>query len=213
MRRYSQHGQDSLIGDVLFKGRAGVFVDVGARDGRQFSNTIYLEEALSWTGIAVEPHPDLFRTLERTRSCRCFNVAASDVEREGLEFVKFLEKRLGNSGLLATFRDPKLLAKVKHEIISVPCVPLSRLTPDLNRIDYLDIDVEGHELQVLKGIDFSRVEVRVIGVEVQDAGPMKDEIDGFLESKGFKPFLHLRSDRFYCKGSEPPSTGRLQQYR
>jgi FkbM family methyltransferase len=202
-----------LIGDVLFKGRAGVFVDVGARDGRQFSNTIYLEEALSWTGIAVEPHPDLFRTLERTRSCRCFNVAASDVEREGLEFVKFLEKRLGNSGLLATFRDPKLLAKVKHEIISVPCVPLSRLTPDLNRIDYLDIDVEGHELQVLKGIDFSRVEVRVIGVEVQDAGPMKDEIDGFLESKGFKPFLHLRSDRFYCKGSEPPSTGRLQQYR
>jgi FkbM family methyltransferase len=212
MRQFSQYGQDALIGDVLFKGRAGVFADVGARDGTVNSNTVYLEKELSWTGIAIEPHPDLFSTLERTRTCRCFNVAASNIERKGLEFIKFLEEPLGNSGLLSTFRDPARLKDVKHEIISVPCMPLSQLVAGFEAIDYLDVDVEGHELEVLKGFDFSRVEIRVIGVEVAETGPMKDAIDSFLESNGFRPFLHLYSDRFYSYGSELPSAKRLCEF-
>jgi FkbM family methyltransferase len=213
MQQYSQYGQDALIGDVLFRGRAGVFADVGARDGTVNSNTIYLEQALYWTGIAIEPHPDLFRTLERTRSCRCFNVAASDIERRGLEFIQFLEEPLGNSGLRSTFRDPARLKDVKHAIISVPCMPLSQLVAGLAAIDYLDVDVEGHELQVLKGLDFSRVEIRVIGVEVAETGSMTDEIDRFLERKGFRPFLHLHSDRFYSYGPGLPSARRLRELR
>jgi FkbM family methyltransferase len=208
-RRFSQYGQDALIGDVLFRGRKGVFVDVGARDGTIISNTRYLEQALGWTGIAVEPHPDLFATLKRTRSCRSFNVAASDSEREGLDFVRYLEEPMGNSGFLSTFRDPDRLKWAKHEIIPVPCVPLSALITDLKVIHYLDIDVEGHELEVLKGIDFSAVEIRIIGVEVEELGPKADAIDDFLMQRGFRPFLHLQSDRFYSHGSAVPSTKAL----
>jgi len=212
MKRYSQYGQDTFVGDVLFSGRSGVFVDVGARDGVKLSNSYYLEKELSWTGIAIEPHPDLFHALERSRSCRCLNVAASDVARDGLEFVKFLEEPFGNSGLLSTFLNPQRLKKVKHEIISVPCVPLSQLITDFKVIHYLDIDVEGHELQVLKGIDFAQVEIRILGVEAIDSGPRTESIDQFLAGKGFSPFLHLRSDRFYCQGSVPPSVDRLRDH-
>ena len=206
--RHSQYGQDTFVGDVLFRGRKGVFVDVGARDGAINSNTMYLE-ALGWTGLAVEPHPDLFAILAKTRRCRCVNAAASNVEQEAVEFVKYLEQPFGNSGLLSTFPDRSRLAKVKHEIIKVPCAPLSKLLGDIRLVHYLDIDVEGHELEVLQGIDFDAVDFRVIGVECMEATPKMQTYDTFLAEVGFMPFLHLHSDRFYCKGWQPPSTVKL----
>ena len=205
VRHRSQFGQDALIGDVLFKGKSGIFVDVGARDGITISNTAYLERKFGWTGIAIEPHPDLFAKLVRRRGCDCRNVAASASASDGLDFVKFLEEPFGNSGLLSTFRDPERLKTIKHEIVSVPCKPLSEIIGDLKLIHYLDIDVEGHELDVLRGIDFARAEIRIIGVEVSEATANCREIDDFLLDKGFYPFTQLHSDRFYNFGSPVPS--------
>lgn len=204
-QHHSQFGQDTLVGDVLFRGRAGFFVDVGARDGTLNSNTHYLEQRLGWTGIALEPHPDLFETLRETRSCQCLNVAAGRAS-DTLEFVKFLDPPLGNSGLLATFRRPERLRDIRHEIVSVQVEPLSKLLAGIDLVHYLDIDVEGHELAVLQGTDFSRVEFRIIGIE---AGLDQQAIDDFLADKGFRPFLQLRADRFYCQGSDVPSARRL----
>lgn len=209
MPRFAQYGQDALVGDVLFRGRSGVFVDVGARDGVLNSNTVYLERELGWTGVAIEPHPDLFSKLAASRRCRCINVAASDEAREGLQFVKFLEEPFGNSGLLSTFLEPKRLKTIKHEMISVPTAPLSAILKDITHIDYLDIDVEGHEMPVLNGINFEAVAIKVIGVECIDNSKKAQMIDEFLSEKGFYPFTHLRSDRFYCQSSEVRSAGDL----
>lgn len=203
-QHYSQHGQDALIGDVLFRERAGVFVDVGARDGRAISNTKYLEEK-GWTGIALEPHPDLYALLIACRTCECLNIAASENENSSVDFVKFLEEPLGNSGLVSTFRDPARLTAIKHEIISIECRPLSRILEGTPIVHYLDIDVEGHELEVLKGVDFGRTQIRVIGVEVDPHTLKQIEIDTFLCAKGFHPFIQLVSDRFYAFGSDTPS--------
>jgi FkbM family methyltransferase len=211
MPHYSQYGQDALIGDVLFKGRSGVFVDVGARDGKIISNTFYLEQERGWTGIAIEPHPDLFQTLKKIRSCTCVNYAVSDRVRESMEFVKFMEEPFGNSGLLATFRNPERLQRIKHEIIAVPCRPLSQIVAGIPVIHYLDIDVEGHELAALQGIDFSAVEIRVIGVEVGKHLPDSEAIDGLLAARGFRPFIQLQSDRFYACGPGLPSARRLAE--
>lgn len=210
MQYQSQYGQDALVGDVLYRDRTGVFIDVGARDGRQISNTFYLEKARGWTGIAIEPHPDLFRRLVDTRSCKCLNVAMSDHEHSGLDFVKFLEEPFGNSGLLSTFGNVERLQKIKHEVISVPCMPLSAILNEIKLIHYLDIDVEGHELAVLKGIDFSRVEIRIIGVEVGEGSMNQKAIDSLLALNGFRPFIQLVSDRFYCNGNDIPSIARLR---
>ena len=204
-QHYSQFGQDALIGDILFRGRRGVFVDVGARDGRVISNTIYLEQALGWTGVAIEPHPDLFAKLRQTRSCVCVNVAAGK-QSATLEFIKLLEEPMGNSALRATFRDPDRLRDMKHEIIPVQVEPLSQILGSIDLIHYLDIDVEGHELAVLQGIGFSRVEVRIIGVE---AGGERAAIDALLAKNGFRPFLQLQADRFYSQGADVPSARRL----
>jgi FkbM family methyltransferase len=199
------------VGDVLFRGRRGVFVDVGARDGATISNTFYLEQSLGWTGLCLEPHPDLYNQLVRTRSCQCLNVAASDRSAAGLDFVKFLEEPLGNSGFVSTFRDPARLAGIRHEIIRVPARPLREMLGAYPLVDYLDIDVEGHELAVLRGIDFSTVRFGVIGVECEDGSSEAEEIDGFLAKHGYHPFLHVVGDRFYAAGDSPPSVARLLQ--
>jgi FkbM family methyltransferase len=201
---YSQHGQDALIGDVLFRGRTGVFVDVGARGGRAISNTKYLEEK-GWTGIALEPHPDLFAMLRDCRTCNCLNIAASEEADSSVDFVKFLEEPLGNSGLVSTFRDPARLAAIKHEIISIECRPLSEILKPMPIVHYLDIDVEGHELEVLRGVNFDQTQIRVIGVEVDPHSLKQIEIDTFLSAKGFYPFMQLISDRFYSFGRDVPS--------
>ncbi len=206
--RHSQYGQDVLIGDVLFRGRTGVFVDVGARCGVVISNTYHLE-ALGWDGLAIEPHPELYLSLSNNRRCRSVNVAASDVAGS-LEFVRFLEEPLGNSGLLSSFRDPDRLSAVRHEIIQVPSRPLSELLITCPLVHYLDIDVEGHELQVLHGLDFNRIEIRVIGVEVAE-GQAASTMDEFLARQGFRPFAQLFSDRFYSFGDEPPSAERFSR--
>jgi FkbM family methyltransferase len=190
VRHRSQFGQDALVGDILFKGKSGIFVDVGARDGITISNSVYLERKFGWTGIAIEPHPDLFAKLVRRRKCDCRNVAASASASDGLE----------------TFRDRERLKTIKHEIITVPCKPLSEIVGDLKLIHYLDIDVEGHELEVLHGIDFSRIEIRIIGVEVSEGTANCQEIDDFLLARGFYPFAQLHSDRFYNFGSPVPSS-------
>lgn len=206
---FSQYGQDALVGDVLFRGRPGIFVDVGARDGVQISNTVYLERELGWTGIAFEPHPDLFKRLAASRTCRCVNVAVSDEERNSLDFVKFLEEPFGNSGLLESFPGPERLANIKHEIISIPTAPLRTLLQGFDRVDYLDIDVEGHEMSVLRGIDFSSVEIRIIGVEAGEGSRKAGEVDVFLGQHGFRPFMQVKSDRFYCFGDALPSSAKL----
>lgn len=208
-QHYSQHGQDSLIGDVLFKGRPGVFVDVGARDGITISNTYYLEKHLSWTGIAIEPHPDLFELLSQRRQCKCLNIAASNNSSEAVSFIKLLEGPIGNSGLLTSFRNIGWLQKVKHEIITVQCQTLSNLITGIDKIDYLDIDVEGHEYQVIEGIDFDNVEIKIMGVEVNESTELSQKMDDLLKTKGFFPFAQLHSDRFYNYKSGIPSSKKL----
>ena len=193
----SQFGQDRLVGDVLFRNKPGFFVDVGARDGRVISNTYYLEQ-IGWLGIAVEPHPSLFEELKRSRNCKTVNAAISDRQGE-LEFVKMLEEPYGHSGLLSTFRDTTWLENKKHEIIPVPTVTLEQVLTGISRIDYLDIDVEGHELEVLRGLDLFNHSIGVVGVETNPSERLKTKaIDRHMAESGYFPFIQLHADRFYA---------------
>jgi FkbM family methyltransferase len=201
-QHYSQFGQDMLVGDILFRTRPGIFVDVGALDGRMISNTLYLEQ-IGWTGLCIEPLPESYEQLTQNRSCRCINVAAGR-DYGTLDFARHANP--GQSGLLETWRDPS----VPHEVIQVPVVPLSDLIADLPVVHYLDIDVEGHELEVLRGINFRQTEFRIISVET---GENRGAINDFLDAQGYRPFLDLRADRFYCKKGDRLPEGDLSTNR
>jgi FkbM family methyltransferase len=194
----SQMAQDLLLNRWLFKNRGpGFFVDVGAFDGQLGSNTFFFEKRLGWSGVAFEPNPPAFETLQRTRLCQAIQGCAYN--RDGdVSFLALSENgqrrrtkemlRPANFSSLALDRDhgavmlsgihehidnmPRVdqareLWSLDQSVVTVPCYRIDSVLADrgVSTVDYLSIDVEGAELQVLQGIDFTKVRVNVIGVE------------------------------------------------
>lgn len=199
---FSQHGQDKWLVERFFPGRTdGVFVDIGANDGVTLSNTLHLER-LGWTGLAVEPIPSVYERLQQNR--RCATVHGCVARGPGRRI--FREISGGSqmlSGLLDQY-DPRHLERIQREValdggtwrdIEVEAFGFHDLMDrhGIRRIDYLSLDVEGGEYQILKSIDFQRTPVAVLSVEnnYQDV-----RIPLLLRRKGFR-WDSMVGDEFY----------------
>lgn len=171
----SQAGQDRFINEHFFHNRkGGFFLDIGAHDGQSFSNTWFFEKDLEWKGICFEPLPHLFAQLKACRDCICINACVSDIDGT-LPFLHVDSCDEMLSGLCGTFNQNKLNAVINDitafggelKVIQVPSVRLDSILAEygVTHVDFLSLDVEGHELEVLKTIDFSKVTIDVITVE------------------------------------------------
>ncbi|MBA3816825.1 MAG: FkbM family methyltransferase, partial [Parachlamydiaceae bacterium] len=95
----SQTSQDRLLNEIFFHDkRNGVFVDIGAYDGKVISNTYFYEKNLGWTGICIEPLPDAYEKLHMNRSCVTVNCAVGAKN----EMISFLEIKSKNFPELAS---------------------------------------------------------------------------------------------------------------
>lgn len=180
---YSQIGQDRWVATIFSSKKRGYFVDVGAHDGTTFSNTAYLERELGWNGICIEPTPEVFLKLTTSRSCTCLNKAVSDYCGTA-DFIL----RSDRDGLLNRILLPHSKAPLKNAVLmKTECVTLGEilLNEAPQQIDYLSLDVEGGEFLVLKGIDFSKVQIGLITVEHNHEIPKRDQILHLLRSKGY----------------------------
>jgi FkbM family methyltransferase len=171
---HSQCGQDKFIAERLKFQRDGVFVDIGANDGVTLSNSYYFEKELCWTGIAVEPLGTAFAKLSQSRECQVVHGCISDVDGE----VEFLECDTYNgmlSGIVSKFHSKQLRTIERARQMHGGDKRMNRtlsMTPGrllekhgIGQIDYLSIDTEGGELDILRSFDFDDVFVRLISVE------------------------------------------------
>src|SRR5205823_12423666 len=83
----SQLGQDKVVDEYLRGKRNGVFVDIGAYDGVTFSNTLMLENERDWTGICIEPLPDVCAALRKNRRCICVQACIGNREDREVDFL------------------------------------------------------------------------------------------------------------------------------
>jgi FkbM family methyltransferase len=162
--RFSRTGaeaiDDRLERHLGFDG--GFFVEAGANDGVNFSNTYYLERARGWTGVLVEGIPDLYRACVRHRPrSSVFNCALVGPEREG-DLVTMHYSNLHSivSGALPFEHvEAGMVSQDERTYdVQVPGRTLSSLLDEVNpgRFDLLVLDVEGYEAQVLRGLDLDR---------------------------------------------------------
>ena len=165
-KRYSQHNQDYIVFQKFFKGKInGVFCDVGANHPLYINNTRYFEE-LGWSGYAFEPLPHMQLFWKKHRKAKFFPYAASDNEGD----VTFTTVK-NESGWEDMLSYVKKTSKVKYDYKTEDITVKTRVLKNVFReesiteIDYMSIDVEGHELQVIKGIDFTKVKVKVLTIE------------------------------------------------
>lgn len=177
---YSQGGEDFLIWQILGDRPTGVFVDVGAFDGIHLSNS-YSFELAGWRGICVEPIPDIYELCLRNRP-RTACVHAACVGDPAIDRVTLKREKLG---LLSTVSEDIDEADIRRryenrglefegfESIDVPARTLDSILdeqlPDGVGIDFVSIDVEGAEVQVLDGFDLNRFRPRIVVVEANSA--------------------------------------------
>jgi FkbM family methyltransferase len=192
MQSFSQHGQDLFVYETFFKHSEskGYFVDVGAYDGVTFSNSLFFERHLGWSGICIEPLPAAFAQLRSSRAAVCLNCAVAEREGTG-EFVDVDMPNFGKmySGLRREY-DPRHVDILRRHAVGSRLiqVPMRRL-PDVldengvRKVDYMSIDTEGGELKILKTLDLNLYDIRVISVENNYSSPA---IRYYLTSSGYR---------------------------
>ena len=205
---YSQYGQDKYFDQQIFKGkRNGVFCDVGAHDGITISNTYYFEKVLGWTGVCIEAQPKEHKKLSKNRSCSCVYGAAYN--RSGN--IQFRDNS-GHTNMLSGIEETysvehrqRLFRELQQQggdshIITVPCFTLTEIfeNHNMNHIDLLSIDTEGSEYQILQGIDFSKVHINAITIEINYPNSEEhNNIRKLLSSNGFYPVAFMCGDEIW----------------
>lgn len=185
---YSQLQEDLFLNNNIFKNKQnGVYIELGALDGILYSNTKFFEDTLNWTGILIEPHPEKFKLLQINRPNNfLFNNLVS-CHTEPLEFRYFVDCHAAVSGVENTLSQHhfdtyfesndewnKTLPQNKILIKPVSLTDIVKSTK-LTHINFLSLDVEGHEFEVLKSWDFS-IPIDIILIETLGVQPEKDEL-------------------------------------
>ena len=202
---YSQSKQDEIVDKLLFQREKGFFLDIGAHDGVNFSNSFFFEESRNWSGICIEPVPKFFKILNEKRNCINLNICIADIEKE-IEFVEVEGPASMLSGMLTSESSDhfeRIKNAIKNQGGSYRIYKLNTLTVDSilkqysgSIIDYLSIDVEGFELDILKTINFDSYNIRIMTIENDQR---ENHLESFLESKGFKSLCFSGPDEIFIK--------------
>ncbi len=190
--------EQGLVREFFGSRGGGFFVEVGANDPQVESQSFHLERA-GWTGILIEPQPDLAERLRRERKAKVFSVACSSPDRSGTMM------HLHVAGAFSSFTPNLMVTGVQAEHgIDVPVRTLDEVLAEARApqpIDLLSIDVEGHELDVLRGFDFSRWNPRLILLEDHVTSIDKHN---FLRARGYSLMRRTGLNGWYVpRGSAP----------
>uniref|UniRef100_A0A6C0H9V6 Methyltransferase FkbM domain-containing protein n=1 Tax=viral metagenome TaxID=1070528 RepID=A0A6C0H9V6_9ZZZZ len=183
---YSQCQEDEYLNLKYFKNKQnGVYIELGALDGLLYSNTKFFEDSLNWKGILIEPHPNKFELLKQIRPNNfLFNDLVS-CYTEPLKFKYFVDIHAAVSGVEDTFTHfhyTEFFNKEQNKFLPQNTIYIKPKTltdiiksTNITYIDFLSLDVEGHEYEVLQSWDFS-VPIHLILIEVLGVQPDREEL-------------------------------------
>lgn len=198
----AQLDQDLFVLCQSQKKTGGFFVEFGATNGVGLSNTFLLEKHFGWTGILAEPGRSWHAELETNRSASIDKRCVYSKTGVTLEFVDASEHELSTIADFAqgdhhshSRRDSQ-----RYLVDTVSLNDLLSMHDAPEKIDYLSVDTEGSELEILNAFDFSRYDVRIITVE-HNYTKSRDNIYDLLKRNGFNRKFEQYSyfDDWYVK--------------
>lgn len=204
----SQFGEDVALWHYFQGVKDGFYVDVGAHHPFRYSNTYLLHRFRSWRGINIDLDERAVDEL-RTHRPRDLNLLAAISADEATRDLVLVE--LGARNTL----DPELARGVERDGIvydrrTVETVTLASILdahlPEGQEIDLLNVDVEGLDLDVLRGNDWSRYRPRVVAVErhgLDLAAVAADEGHKLLASQGYRLMSHVVVTSIYRRTEAP----------
>lgn len=199
--KYAQYNEESIF-ENLFSNKIGFLCDIGAADGIRYSNSRYLIEK-GWKAFLIEPNPNSY---QRLRSLYEGNDRVTTIDVccycEDIGVINFYCDTYDGFGHISTMsEDFKSICENMYEpqyvTHKVKCEKTSNvfsrnLIP--RKIDFLSIDCEGVDFEVLLGIDFSFYDIDVLCIENRD-----QRIHEFMDSKNYKKIQSTEGNVFYGK--------------
>ena len=190
---YSQVYQDYYLDHYVFHEKEnGIFLDVGGNDPIYINNTYFFELNRNWTGLAFEPMPKMHQRWKESRKVQCIQVALGSRKGE-MEFCEYEEDYM--SGLVSNVDyNGKVAKNYKVNIVTLGSI-LKKYK--ITHVDFISLDVEGAELDVLNGIDFSAVVIDYFVIENNKGFEKEQEIRRFLIKKHYKLKAKLWIDEIW----------------
>ncbi|MDZ4792716.1 MAG: FkbM family methyltransferase [Bacteroidota bacterium] len=193
---YSQAGEDAILSKTfsfLLPVKNGFYVDIGSYHPFRHSNTYLLYKA-GWRGVNIDPRPGSKALFDRYRG-RDINIEAGI----GGEDASMTYYMLDENSVMNTFSKDNLVklgvfGQVK-KTVEVPVFTFATLLekyPDIKTIDYLNIDAEGFEMEILAGMNLDAVMPKVISIEQNDVLSFPEVLHStagiFLAEKGYTAY-------------------------
>lgn len=185
----AQLGQDLWVLERTGYKRDGYFVEFGATDGVLLSNTWLLEKEFGWRGICAEPNPKFFEKLQRNRNCQVSNQYIGRVTGDTVTFV--LADAFGGSQEFAGIdfhkdkRDAYTTAGHVTTFTSISLDDFLQQHDAPRDIDYISVDTEGSEYDLLSNFPFDKWNVRLFTIE-HNFSDQREKICQLLECHGYR---------------------------
>ena len=204
-----RHKEDKfLYENIFYNVKNKIFLEIGACDGLMASNTLFFEKQLNWNGILIEANPYQYKHLLKNRpNNKLFTTLVSDITSP-CEYQCISNEAV--SGVVSTLPESHNAFFSKdneHSYWRNKEKKIVRLQPrtmqsildetNIHKIDLFSLDVEGHELNVLKSIDFSKNIINVILVEMLNTNNELEKIRDFLKEKNYNFYAIVGRNEVY----------------
>lgn len=210
MKSYADYETDLEIQKYFNPGYVGSCIDIGSGVGTERSNTYFFEKKY-WKCLCIEPNPNLYNHMRMYRRL-AVNIACSNYDKNDVTFYVYDINNGNQEAISSLVVDQRLVEshreminrveEIKVEVKKLDTV-LSRI--NLEKIDFVSIDTEGTELEVLKGFDIDRWKPKLLIIEnnFEDS-----EISDYLSNFGYKFSQRLGVNDFFVKeeGGKKEST-------
>lgn len=196
---YSRTANDKWV-EYIFQGMEnGFYVEAGATNGIRNSSTYILEKYYNWTGICVEPSPNQYGALKKNRECLYDNRCLSDKSGTQVNYIHFTQG-LGHSGIEETFDEKhkdmihsRKNFPLQKETISLQDLLIEHESPEV--IDYIGLDVEGHEPKILSTFPFFKpYMVLTFSIEGHECDELLNE-NGYVSVKN--PYTNKKYESYF----------------
>lgn len=193
IKSYSQEGEDMILRRIFESCESGFYIDIGAHHPKRFSNTYYFYKK-GWRGINIDAMPSSMKLFDKMRS-EDINIEAA-VANEKREMIYYIFKEPAVNTFDAEFASKsinnhyELIRKQKIDMKTLKEL-LIEFLPKNQKINFMSIDVEGFELDVLKSNDFNLFRPEYILVECHDANINEienNEVHHFLRENKYDLF-------------------------
>ena len=178
-KNYSQFDEDLFLVNFFKDKKKGKFVDLGAFHPIRYNNT-YLLYKKGWSGTNVDLNPaaiDMFNIVRTRDDNKCALI--SDVSN--IEKIVYYEHNFSAVNSLILTEELKKVLKEKMPMISKTFTDLVN-----HDFDFLNIDLEGHDYEVLKNIDLKKYRPKLICIEILENSVDKEKIFSYMENNNFK---------------------------